>query len=165
MNQLTFSAILIVCMFISGISEVSNRVDSSTPEPLVIDSTTTVQPISENTDLDKELQYTRTIKFYYRDPMKTPIALSRGGKLVSYCSDSTVVTFVTALGDTVSRPSVKRMSCQILAVVNFEKEDINALLKSKVKTLTIMNCVTDNSYTYELNTDYFQRNLIKWKRN
>ena len=161
MHNLAYSFVFFVALFVAGVNYPNPVLDVEQPAPFVIDSTTRVQPIIENLEIEKKYQYTRTIKFYYKDPMPVPLTLSRGDKLRSYCSDSTLITFITANSDTVIQPSVKRMSCQILAVVNFEPFEVSKLLKSPVNTLIIKNCVTENSYTYKLNTDYFQKNLIE----
>jgi hypothetical protein len=159
MPNVAYSFMFFVVLFFAGINY-PNPVLVEQPAPLVIDSTTSIQPIVENIDIEKKFHYTRTVKFYYKDPMPNPITLSRGDKLRSYCSDSTLVTFITDK-DTVTVASVKRMSCQILAVINFKPGDVSKLLKNPVKTLVIKNCVTENSYTYKLNTDYFQKHLIE----
>lgn len=130
------------------------------PNPLVLTDTTKdttfIQPIIENIDMDKQDQYVRTIKVYYKDRMPKPIDLKKGPPVDGYCSDATRLTFITDRNDTISRTSVRRLSCRILAIVNFETEDIDKLKLSPVKQIKIYNEVTENTYTYNMYTTYFQ---------
>jgi hypothetical protein len=137
----------------------SFKKEDKQPPPFVIDECTYIQPILENEGMEEKYQYTRTIKFYYKDPMPKPIELRNGTFVSGYCSDQTEVTFVTMLNDTVKAVSVKDLNCVIRATVNFEQIDIVKLRKAKLKILKIKNLVSDNEYVYYIHTDYFQKYL------
>ena len=132
---------------------------SEQPPPFIIDENTYIQPILENETMDEKYQYTRTIKFYYIDPMPEPVVLRNGNLLHNYCSDRTQVTFITLAGDTIRAISVQNLNCKISAIVNFDQSDIYKLTQSKLKLMKLKNLVTDNEYTYYLVTDYFQTHL------
>ena len=129
------------------------------PPPFIIDENTYIQPILENETMEEKYQYTRTIKFYYIDPMPTPIVLENGKLLNNYCSDRTEVTLITLADDTIKQVSVQNLNCKISAIVNFDQADVYRLTKSKLKIMKLKNLVTDNEYTYYLVTDYFQKYL------
>jgi hypothetical protein len=132
------------------------KVDRPQPEPLILKDSTIIQPIIENIDMERKYWYLRTVKVYYVDYMPKQIDFRKGAPLTGYCSDSTKLTIVTQKLDTISRYSVKRLSCRILAIVNLEPSDITKLKSSPVQSITIYNRVTDNSYKYDINTSYFQ---------
>jgi hypothetical protein len=132
---------------------------SNQPPPFIIDENTYIQPILENETLEEKYQYTRTIKFYYIDPMPEPVVLRNGNLVRNYCSDRTQITLITLGGDTIKATSTQNLNCRISAIVNFEQEDVYKLTLSKLKILKIKNLVTDNEYTYYLVTDYFQKYL------
>lgn len=135
------------------------------PEPYVIDSLTSIQPIVENIDLAKQYHYTQTIKITYCDPLKEPIKTRKPPDIYSRCSDSTRVTFVTTLGDSITKYSVKRMSCKILAYFNFTSKEIDRLKLAPTKEMILYNRVTDNTFKYSLNNStYLQKTLISWTR-
>ena len=133
---------------------------SNQPPPFIIDENTYIQPILENETLEDKYQYTRTIKFYYIDPMPKAISLSNGNLMHNYCSDRTQVTFITLANDTIRQISVQNLNCKISAIVNFEPDQIFKLTQSKLKIMKLKNLVTDNEYTYYLVTDYFQKYLV-----
>lgn len=132
---------------------------SQQPPPFIIDENTYIQPILENETMEEKYQYTRTIKFYYIDPMPEPVVLRNGNLLHNYCSDRTQVTFITLASDTIKAISVQNLNCKISAIVNFEQSDVYKLTQSKLKIMKLKNLVTDNEYTYYLITDYFQKYL------
>lgn len=142
-----------------GIFKSSNYTGQQ-PPPFIVDNNTYIQPILENETLEEKYHYTRTIKFYYIDPMPKPIALSNGNLMHNYCSDRTQVTFITLADDTIRQISVQNLNCKISAIVNFEPDQIFKLTQSKLKIMKLKNLVTDNEYTYYLVTDYFQKYLI-----
>jgi hypothetical protein len=154
MKNLLLSCAIGIMAFIK-----SSRKEDMQPPPLIIDECNYIQPILENASMDKEYQYTRTIKFYYKDPMEKPIKLRNNNFVSSYCSDQSEVTFITMLNDTIKRTSVVNLNCIIRANVNFEKEDVIKLRKSKIKIFKIKNLVSDNEYVYHMHTDYFQKYL------
>jgi len=137
--------------------EINNNIQ---PAPLFLDVKNYIVPIIENEDQEAEYRYTRTLKIYYIDPTTTKIYLSDGSTLDSYCSDQTELTIITFKNDTINAISQRRMSCKILAVVNLTTAQVKKLTESKTKEVTITNLVTNNSYKYEIHTDYFQKNLI-----
>ena len=141
--------------------EGQGRLDIPQPNPLILrdttKDTTIIQPIIENIDMTKQYQYVRTIKVYYKDRMAKPIDLKKGPPVDGYCSDITRLTFITDRNDTISRTSVQRLSCRILAIINFETEDMDKLKASPVKQIRIYNEVTENIYTYNIRTTYFQQ--------
>ena len=141
--------------------EGQGRIDIPQPRPLILTDTTKdttfIQPIVENIDMDKKYQYVRTIKVYYKDRMPKPIDLKKGPPVDGYCSDATRLTFITDRNDTISRMSVQRLSCRILAIVNFETEDMDKLKASPVKQIKIYNDITENTYTHNIRTTYFQQ--------
>lgn len=137
---------------------------SQQPAPYIQESLS-VQPILENAELGSKYWYIRSIKVYYKDPMVEPIYLSRGDSLYSYCSDSSVITF-KSITDSISIPSVKRMSCEILAIINLTKRDSEWLKSHIVYEFIVLNTVTDNRYTiYMHDTEYFRRLLLKYNAN
>jgi hypothetical protein len=134
------------------------------PAPYIQESLS-VQPILENAELGSKYWYIRSIKVYYKDPMKEPIYLSRGDSLYSYCSDSTVIT-IKSLTDSIIIPSVKRMSCEILAVINLTRRESEWLKSHVVYEFIILNTVTDNRYiVYMHDTEYFRRLMLKYNAN
>ncbi len=134
--------------------------EDNQPPPFIIDECTYIQPILENEDMEEKYRYTRSIKFYYRDPMPGPIILRNGTIISSYCSDQSEVTFITMLNDTIKQKSVKSLNCKISAIVNFEQSEVYKLKKAKLKIFKIKNLVSENEYTYHIHTDYFQKHLI-----
>lgn len=151
--------LLSVMIAIMAVFDYSKPIDNQ-PPPLIIDECTYIQPIVENEDLDDEYKYTRSIKFYYRDPMPNPVILRNGSIVSSYCSDQSQITFITMLNDTITQLSVKSLNCKIAAIANFEQSDIIKLKKAKLKIFKIKNIVSENEYTYHIHTDYFQKYLI-----
>jgi hypothetical protein len=144
----------------SAVLEDNTGFEMSQPKPLILrdstQDTVIIQPIVENIDMNKQYQYIRTIKVYYKDRMAKPIDLKKGPPVDGYCSDSTKLTFITTLNDTISRYSTKHLSCRILGVVNYTDQDINKLKKSPTKEIWIYNRVTENTYKYKVYTSYFQ---------
>jgi hypothetical protein len=120
-----------------------------------------VQPVLENSDLPN-FRYTRTVKYYYKDWMKEPIVLSKGDLLKSYCSEETLVEIILP-EDTVRAVSTKRMSCEILAVVNYTADEIALLKRKPALEIRITNKTTDNTMCYPLkDVRYFNRALVLW---
>ncbi len=165
MYRIIATAFLTLSLLIVGDYNLDNveghaNFDRPQPSPLILKDTTKdttiIQPIIENIDMNREYQYIRTIKVYYKDKMPKPIDLKKGPPLDGYCSDITRLTFITDRNDTISRISVQRLSCRILAIVNFETEDMTKLKASPVKQIKIYNDVTENTYTYNIHTAYFQ---------
>jgi hypothetical protein len=141
--------------------EGQSRLDVPQPNPLILRDTTRdttiIQPIVENIDMAKEYQYVRTIKVYYKDRMPKPIDLKKGPPVDGYCSDATRLTLITDRNDTISRVSEQRLSCRILAIINFETEDMDKLKASPVKQIRVYNDITENTYIYDIHTTYFQK--------
>jgi hypothetical protein len=128
------------------------------PKPL-IEQNITFQPIVENIELGRGYWYIRTIKVYYTDALSTPISLSNGDTLSSYCTDSTSVAFISN-NDTIIVYSVKRMSCVILAVINLNDTHISFLRNNALKRAVIHNLITDNVFNIEIkDSTYFKRVL------
>lgn len=128
------------------------------PQPLV-EQTVTFCPIVENIDLGRDYWYIRTIKVYYTDSTPTPILLSNGDSLTTYCTDSTSVSFISS-NDTIIIYSVKRMSCAILAVINLNDTHVSFLRNNAVKRAVIHNLITDNVFNVEIkDSTYFKRVL------
>lgn len=122
----------------------------------------TIQPIVENEDLDIKSQYIRSIKVYYRDLLKKPIILQNNQVLYNYCSDSSVVIFKSA-ADSIRIPSVKRMSCEIMAIINLTKRDSEWLKSHIVNEVAIVNTVTNNRFSvYMDDKEYFRRLMLKY---
>ena len=122
----------------------------------------TIQPILENDDLDIKYQYIRSIKVYYRDPLEKPILLQNRQALYNYCSDSSVVTF-KSISDSIKIPSTKRMSCEILAVINLTKRDSEWLKSHIVNEVAVVNTITDNRFSvYMDDKEYFRRLMLKY---
>lgn len=121
-----------------------------------------IQPIVENEDLDIEYQYIRSIKVYYRDPLEKPILLQNRHALYNYCSDSSVVTF-KSIADSIKVPSVKRMSCEIMAIINLTKRDSEWLKSHIVTEVVVVNTITDNRFSvYMDDKEYFRRLMLKY---
>ena len=121
-----------------------------------------IQPILENEDLDIKYQYIRSIKVYYRDPLDKPIILQNKQALYNYCSDSSVVIFKSA-ADSIKIPSVKRMSCEIMAIINLSKRDSEWLKSHIVNEVAIVNTITDNRFSvYMDDKEYFRRLMLKY---
>lgn len=148
---------MITLLFVNDAS--MNNLWFEQPEALYIDSNTYIQPILENEDSAIEYRFIRTLKVYYKDPMTKPLYLKDGTPLSSYCSDQTKLELITFRNDTISQISTRRMSCQILAIINLTEDDIFYLKNTRVKEIIITNMVTDNRYSYFINTDYFQKTL------
>jgi len=122
----------------------------------------TIQPIVENEDLDIKSQYIRSIKVYYRDPLEKPIILQNNQALYNYCSDSSVVIF-KSIADSIKIPSVKRMSCEILAIINLTRRDSEWLKSHIVNEVAVVNTVTDNRFSVYLDDkEYFRRLMLKY---
>jgi len=122
----------------------------------------TIQPILENEDLDIKYQYIRSIKVYYRDPLEKPIILQNNSAIYNYCSDSSVVIF-KSVADSIKVPSVKRMSCEIMAIINLTKRDSEWLKSHIVNEVTVINTITDNRFSvYMDDTEYFRRLMLKY---
>jgi len=131
------------------------------PSPL-IQGNVTIQPILENDDLDIKYQYIRSIKVYYRDPLEKPILLQNNGFIYNYCSDSTVVIF-KSVADSIKIPSVKRMSCEIMAIINLTRRDSEWLKSHIVNEVVVVNTITDNRFSvYMDDTEYFRRLMLKY---
>jgi hypothetical protein len=141
-----------------------DTIENQTPQPeSLFMKDLIVQPILENSDLPN-FRYTRTVKYYYKDWMKTPIVLTNGDLLKSYCSDETLVEIILP-GDTVRAVSTKRMSCEILAVVNYTEDQISLLKRKPALEIRITNKTTDNIMSYLLkDVHYFNRALVLWPR-
>ena len=122
----------------------------------------TIQPIVENEDLDIKSQYIRSIKVYYRDPLEKPIILQNNQTLYNYCSDSSVVIF-KSVADSIRIPSVKRMSCEIMAIINLTKRDSEWLKSHIVNEVAVVNTITDNRFSvYMDDTEYFRKLMLKY---
>jgi len=122
----------------------------------------TIQPIVENEDLDIKSQYIRSIKVYYKDPLEKPIILQNNQALYNYCSDSTLVIF-KSVADSIKVPSVKRMSCEIMAIINLTKRDSEWLKSHIVNEVAVVNTITDNRFSvYMDDTEYFRRLMLKY---
>jgi hypothetical protein len=122
----------------------------------------TIQPIVENEDLDIKSQYIRSIKVYYRDPLEKPIILQNNQVLYNYCSDSSVVIF-KSVADSIRIPSVKRMSCEIMAIINLTRRDSEWLKSHIVNEVAVVNTVTDNRFSvYMDDTEYFRKLMLKY---
>ena len=125
----------------------------------------TIQPILENEDLDIKYQYIRSIKVYYKDPLKAPTLLQNDQILYNYCSDSSVVIF-KSVADSIKIPSVKRMSCEIMAIINLTKRDSEWLKSHIVNEVAVVNTITDNRFSvYMDDKEYFRKLLIKYNAN
>jgi hypothetical protein len=136
-------------------------IGSNQPGPY-IQGDISIQPILENDDLDIKYQYIRSIKVYYRDPLKKPIILQNNSAIYNYCSDSTVVIF-KSVADSIKVPSVKRMSCEIMAIINLSKRDSEWLKSHIVNQFVVINTVTDNRFAvYMDDTEYFRRLMLKY---
>jgi hypothetical protein len=121
-----------------------------------------IQPIVENEDLDIEYQYIRSIKIYYKDPLKVPTLLQNNQVLHNYCSDSSVVIFKSP-ADSIKVCSIKRMSCEILAIINLSKRDSEWLKSHIVNEVVVINTVTNNRVAVYLDdTEYFRRLMLKY---
>jgi hypothetical protein len=121
-----------------------------------------IQPIVENEELDIEYQYIRSIKVYYKDPLKAPTLLQNNQILYNYCSDSSVVIFKSP-ADSIKVCSVKRMSCEILAIINLSKRDSEWLKSHIVNEVVVINTVTNNRVAVYLDdTEYFRRLMLKY---
>jgi hypothetical protein len=122
----------------------------------------TIQPIVENEDLDIKSQYIRSIKVYYRDPLEKPIILQNNQALYNYCSDSSVVIF-KSVADSIKVPSVKRMSCEILAIINLTRRDSEWLKSHIVNEVVVVNTITDNRFSvYMDDIEYFRKLMLKY---
>ena len=122
----------------------------------------TIQPIVENEDLDIKSQYIRSIKVYYRDPLEKPIILQNNQALYNYCSDSSVVIF-KSVADSIKVPSVKRMSCEILAIINLTRRDSEWLKSHIVNEVAVVNTITDNRFSvYMDDIEYFRKLMLKY---
>ena len=122
----------------------------------------TIQPIVENEDLDIKSQYIRSIKVYYRDPLEKPIILQNNQVLYNYCSDSSVVIF-KSVADSIKVPSVKRMSCEIMAIINLTRRDSEWLKSHIVNEVAVVNTITDNRFSvYMDDTEYFRKLMLKY---
>jgi hypothetical protein len=151
---------ILLCIFIIFVFALI----SQQPAPYIQESLS-VHPIVENEELGSKYWYIRSIKVYYKDPMKEPIYLSKNYSLYSYCSDSSVITF-KSLTDSISIPSIKRMSCQILAIINLTRRDSEWLKSHIVYEFIVLNTVTDNRYViYMHDTEYFRKLLTKYNAN
>ena len=121
-----------------------------------------IQPILENEDLDIKLQYIRSIKVYYRDPLDKPIILQNKQAIYNYCSDSSVVIF-KSVADSIKIPSIKRMSCEIMAIINLSKRDSEWLKSHIVNEVAVVNTITDNRFSvYMDDKEYFRRLMLKY---
>ena len=122
----------------------------------------TIQPILENEDLDIQYQYIRSIKVYYRDLLEKPIILQNNDAIYNYCSDSSVVIF-KSIADSIKLPSVKRMSCEIMAIINLTKRDSEWLKSHIVNEIAVVNTITDNRFSvYMDDKEYFRRLMLKY---
>ena len=122
----------------------------------------TIQPIVENEDLDIKSQYIRSIKVYYRDPLEKPIILQNNQVLYNYCSDSSVVIF-KSIADSIKVPSTKRMSCEIMAIINLTRRDSEWLKSHIVNEVAVINTITDNRFSvYMDDKEYFRRLMLKY---
>ena len=122
----------------------------------------TIQPIVENEDLDIKSQYIRSIKVYYRDPLEKPIILQNNQALYNYCSDSSVVIF-KSVADSIRIPSVKRMSCEIMAIINLTRRDSEWLKSHIVNEVVVVNTITDNRFSvYMDDIEYFRKLMLKY---
>ena len=92
------------------------------------------------------LLFTKVAQSYPLGPITLVVPNPPGGS-----SDANARILSDALAPILKQP----------VIVNFKPGDVSKLLKNPVKTLVIKNCVTENSYTYKLNTDYFQKHLIE----
>jgi len=129
----------------------------SQPPPLTTKQNVTFQPIVENIELGSSAWYIRTIKVYYADTMPSPLLLSNGDVLTTYCTDSTSVTFISN-NDTIIIYSLKRMSCVILAVLNLNDTHISFLRNNVVKRALIKNLITDHVFNVHIqDSTYFKR--------
>lgn len=122
----------------------------------------TIQPIVENEDLDIKSQYIRSIKVYYKDPLEKPIILQNNQALYNYCSDSSVVIF-KSVADSIKVSSVKRMSCEIMAIINLTRRDSEWLKSHIVNEVAVVNTITDNRFSvYMDDTEYFRKLMLKY---
>jgi len=136
-------------------------IGSNQPGPY-IQGDVSIQPIVENEDLDIKSQYIRSIKVYYKDPLEKPILLQNKQALYNYCSDSSVVIFKSA-ADSILIPSVKRMSCEIMAIINLTRRDSEWLKSHIVNEVVVVNTITDNRFSvYMDDKEYFRRLMLKY---
>lgn len=122
-----------------------------------------IQPIVDNLEMGEKYWYIQTIKLYYKDTIGfKPIAFRIGDPLISRCTDSTLVTFISK-GDSLSIYSIKRISCDIVAYFNLNAYEIKWLKNKLVDKIIIRNIVTDNSYIVYVNdTKYFYKVFNKY---
>ena len=136
-------------------------IGSNQPGPY-IQGDVSIQPIVENEDLDIKSQYIRSIKVYYKDPLEKPIILQNNQALYNYCSDSTLVIFKSVV-DSIKVPSVKRMSCEIMAIINLTRRDSEWLKSHIVNEVVVVNTITDNRFSvYMDDTEYFRKLMLKY---
>ena len=136
-------------------------IGSNQPGPY-IQGDVSIQPIVENEDLDIKSQYIRSIKVYYKDPLEKPIILQNNQALYNYCSDSSVVIF-KSVADSIKIPSVKRMSCEIMAIINLTRRDSEWLKSHIVNEVAVVNTITDNRFSvYMDDKEYFRRLMLKY---
>ena len=107
------------------------------PSPYIhTDSLMVIQPIIDNVDMSKEYQFIQEFKVTYKDK--------------HYCSDSSMITFVTSV-DSFSTYNVRnRVSCKIDAWFRLTSYQTRLISTYPTKTIVIENLVTDNVYRYEL---------------
>jgi hypothetical protein len=169
--KLKFSATLfLVVVFLGFMMDYNSEIESylktetNQPPPLILDpdSTFKLQPIVENIDL-KGYEVIFSFKLYYKDKMVKPINLKKGPPIDGYCSDLTIITFYLENQDSVKIESVKRMSCHILAIFNLTKEQNNKLRTYPMKSVKVLNYVTENQYTFPINDNmYWNRWINKY---
>lgn len=149
-----FTGISLLTLFLFG--------EVPQPDPLILNNTTSIQPILENADLDKKYHYIQTIKVYYVDSLSTPIELGNGDKMYTRCTDSTRVTFFSKDGvEPISLWSTKRMSCKIVAIVNLDEKSIHWLRYHPLKMIEIYNHVTGSTQLLGVKDAEYFRNLFK----
>jgi hypothetical protein len=125
---------------------------SQQPNPWILNTSTRIQPIVENDEhsefVSSDKAIVRSFKLYYKDSI--------------YCTDSTRLTFMSGL-DTMQIYSVKRMSCDILAIFNLNHSQGKWLDNYPIDKILIYNRVTDNYYTIITDDkEYFTRLFNKY---
>jgi hypothetical protein len=162
MKTFTFILMMLLCfglMVNSGIYTGYVKTEKPQPSPLILDkdSMFIIQPIVENIDL-KGYEYIMTFKLYYKDKMTKAIDLKKGPPINGYCSDITIVKFYLTNSDSIEITSIKRLSCQILAIFNMDVNQNKKLKIYPIDSIKITNYVTNNEYKFQFSDkNYFLR--------
>jgi len=99
------------------------------------------------------------LKLYYKDNISSKIYPKSGPPIDSYCTDSTLITFVfkNSVEPNLKIWSTKKMSCLISAVFYLDYNNSSKLKTIPIDSIYVFNQITYNEYKFKVKQPYYFR--------